>query len=194
MDIYLRHLIAAFNLVESKYFSSWAFTDYNEDKLKRVRYQQYIERVFAYELYHQFRLIISKNEDIYKGLKLNGEVKKNGFSKTLILKNHIYPDLVLHKDQDDNDSEHQKLFIEIKADPNLKYIGIKKDIEKLAVAVNERLNFQNAVFICVNYNSETKKIIKKIVTKKRETYNEVTLMKMWFLSVNGIENFIEIIK
>lgn len=55
---------------------------------------KYPERVFAYELYHQFRKIMEENPGIYKGIYLNGEQQK---SKQVVENlEKCAPDLVLH--------------------------------------------------------------------------------------------------
>lgn len=188
MSIYLKHLIAAFNLVEKKYFCTWAFNDFPEkaQKKERKKYVQFIERVFAYELYHQYRIIIDSNPKAYKDLVLNGEVRKNGFKDSMICKNHIYPDLVLHKNQTDNTKDYQKLFIEIKSN-SFTSKQLENDLNKLFVAVSDRLNFENAIFVCINQNptnvlDDLKKLIKKKDTDKSQ------LSKIWFLDETGLVN------
>lgn len=196
MSIYLEHLKEAFESVNEIYFSSWAFNEIPIDaKLKeRKKYKQYIERVFAYELYHQFRLLMIKNEIIYKDLVLNGEVKKDGFKETLINKSHIYPDLVLHKKQTDNSKEFQKLFIEIKS-KSISPKEIKNDIAKLITAVSNRLNFECAVFICIYLRfEEIEKHIETIINNQKNDFIVDDLNKIWLLNNNGLKNFKEFLK
>lgn len=55
---------------------------------------KYPERVFAYELYHQFRKIMEKNPEKYQSIYLNGEQQK---SKQVVEDlEKCAPDLVLH--------------------------------------------------------------------------------------------------
>ena len=55
---------------------------------------KYPERVFAYELYHQFRKIMEKNPEKYQGVYLNGEQQKSRQVVEELEK--CAPDLVLH--------------------------------------------------------------------------------------------------
>lgn len=56
--------------------------------------KKYPERVFAYELYHQFRKIMEKNPEKYQSTYLNGEQQK---SKQVVEDlEKCAPDLVLH--------------------------------------------------------------------------------------------------
>ena len=141
---YLNDLYKAFKKVDKSYCSSnYLYIHHHPTK----REKQYAERVFAYELYHQFRKIMESKPNAYTDLVLNGEIPKMGFRETDIAQQRIDPDLVLHKGQDDCSPEYQKLFIEIKTSltPNL-----QKDITKLKVAVGDRLNYQYAVLISIN--------------------------------------------
>jgi DNA mismatch repair ATPase MutS len=155
-------------------------------KYDRKKYVQFIERVFAYELYHQFRIIMDSFPQLYGHLVLNGEVRKNGFNESIICKNHIYPDLVLHRNQTTKSKDSQKLFIEIKS-KSFSNEQLENDFKKLLTAVSERLNFEEAVFISINLNpkdvlNELKKVINKIQVSPSE------LEKIWFLSDEGLIN------
>ncbi|MCX8080857.1 MAG: hypothetical protein N3F09_06440 [Bacteroidia bacterium] len=122
----------------SKDYLIWPYNEKN----------QMIERVFAYELYHQWRLLIDNYK--YKNIILNGEIKKDGS----ILRNEdfkkIYPDLVLHEQQDS--LNNQLIICEIKTCKALKHsrgkAKLKKDIIKLGNAI-EYLKFKEALFIQV---------------------------------------------
>ncbi len=188
MTIFLKHLETAFRNVNKKYYSSLAFNDYPIDSPEEDRkiYVQFIERVFAYELYHQFRIIMDSFPQLYSHLVLNGEVRKNGFNESIICKNHIYPDLVLHRNQTTKSKDTQKLFIEIKS-KSFSNEQLENDFKKLITAVSERLNFKEAVFVSINLNSkdvlnELKKVISNIQVHPSE------LEKIWFLSDEGLIN------
>jgi hypothetical protein len=127
---------------------------------------QQIERVFAYELYHQIRLIMLNNQIKYNLLQLNGEISKVdrflNFSDcgytgedpevTQKLDNYlrVSPDIVLHKDQNDRDFAFQKVIIEVKTGDDT----TAKDIYDIIKLLNyvEQLNFENAIFVAVNKN------------------------------------------
>lgn len=111
------------------------------------------ERVFAYELYHQWSMLKSK-----KWL-LNGEISKNikwfynrNREEKSLTVNQKYPDLVLHKDPADNE---QLIVCEIKRKNNLN--GLKDDLKKLAIFTfsNETNNlffspYKCGIFLLIN--------------------------------------------
>ena len=45
-------------------------------KIGNKSYYKYTERIFAYELYHQYRCIMQRKKKKYAGLYLNGEQQK----------------------------------------------------------------------------------------------------------------------
>jgi hypothetical protein len=103
-----------------------------------------IERVFAYELYHQWSLLKDEN------LILNGEIGK------FYVKDNCYPDLVLHGGQ--NDPNNNKIVVEIKRECMVKGKpdAILDDLEKLSFFLEtlennkqqiKFRNYENAVFI-----------------------------------------------
>lgn len=103
-----------------------------------------IERVFAYELYHQWSLLKDEN------LILNGEIGK------IYVKDNCYPDLVLHGGQ--NDPNNNKIVVEIKRECMVKGKPdvILDDLEKLSFFLESLdkkeqqikfRNYENAVFI-----------------------------------------------
>jgi hypothetical protein len=196
MEIYLKHLVLAFANVELDYFSSLAFgggrfTEEGSEE-ERKEYTQYVERVFAYELYHQYRLIMEnkENKEYYYGLKLNAEITKNGFNETILGKQYIFPDMVLHHSQTDNSFENQKMFIEIKANQHAK---IEDDLKKMQVAVSERLNYQSAIFIAISHthNSLTSMIEKYFNSSTNEMVDKT---KFWLLTKEyGLQNFTELL-
>jgi hypothetical protein len=200
MNQYIKDLWAAFNLVEDKYHTNKYYGALDKTGERR-EYDQYVERVFAYELYYQFRTIIHNNPSRYGNLMLNGETRKNELKKTLINKNYIFPDMVLHKDQKDKSEENQILFIEIKTSKN---VTVDDDIDKLYTSVTDCLNFQNAVYICVNSDTgDLRKSIKAYFysdtheNPKKQVIaglNLKFLSKMWLLTSQGIFNFSEINK
>jgi len=192
MSIYLKDLWNAFKNVDKKYYSGLAFSNFSSkyDELKKEEYKQFVERVFAYELYHQFRVIIINNSQQYDNLVLNGEITKNGFDDTVLGKARIFPDMVLHKSNTDNSPKNQKLFIEIKVQPDAR---IGTDIKKLFVAVSPRLNFENAVFICINNNKVELKIKKHIIKNMDYREDKTLLGKLWLINEEGIKNFKDIL-
>lgn len=134
-------LLQALAQVDKKYLS-YADTNANADDRKDQINQ--LERVFAYELYHQWSLL---KDDI---LVLNGEIDKLWNDKTW------YPDLVLHGGQDD--FENNKIVVEIKRECMVKGKpeAILDDLEKLSLFLEivdkesefrKYRNYELAVFI-----------------------------------------------
>ena len=125
---------------------------------------QKVERVFAYELYYQFKLLTA-SKAVYQGIRFDGEIGKqihqipNDCGTNISIKQIDYsPDLVLHKSQLDKSSENQKLIIEIKT-TNVSDADFALAIIKLNHFLSS-LNFQFAVLITVNTNKYT--IIRKL--------------------------------
>lgn len=116
------------------------------------------ERVFAYELYHQFKTLTRNNPE-YIDIRFDGEIGKQIYLQpdncgTLINTNQLdyTPDFVLHKSQTDSTEWNQKLIVEIKA-RNVTDNDLSKDIIKLNHYISA-LNFQYSVFISVNTSEQ----------------------------------------
>ncbi len=193
MNKFLKDLRSAFDKVDKSYYSSMAFTGESEntENEEKKEYTQFVERVFAYELYHQYRLIIKKCDDnryTENELKLNAEITKNGFEHTKIGKARIFPDMVLHKNQTNNDINNQVLFIEIKVQENCSF---DDDIKKMIVALSDRLNYQNAVLISINHNNA----IQKVKEFNRLTKIDANLLqKLWLFTEKDSLNFKQILE
>lgn len=194
MSIYLELLKTAFNEVDTSYYSFYAFhfsdRQYQIDPKKMKKYEQFLERNLAYELYHRYRLIMqSKHYSAnFHDLQLNGEVNKIGFNDTVINQNVIIPDLVLHKSQSNLDPDYQKLFVEIKVNPKA---SLKKDIRKLLFAISSPLYFQEAVLVCVNMPFEEAK--KQVKDFDYLGSNNEDLKKIFLLHPNESISFYEIV-
>lgn len=99
------------------------YVDYSES-LENTRYVEQLERVFAYEFYHQWRNILEKNDS---NMFLNGEISKR--VKDDLVNNKettIFPDMVLHGGQDNDNN--QLIACEFKRKD-----GITKDSYKLDI-------------------------------------------------------------
>ncbi|MBR5730034.1 MAG: hypothetical protein IKX61_07525 [Prevotella sp.] len=134
-------LLQAIISVDKEYLS-YASTNANADN--RVDVINQLERVFAYELYHQWSLL--KHE----GLVLNGEIGKIWNNEDW------YPDMVLHGGQADPDNN--KIVVEIKRECMVRNNkkAIIDDLKKLSgflVPVDKNTqdkkfrNYNDAVFI-----------------------------------------------
>ena len=100
---YLCSLFESITSVDSRYIH-YNGSDNNEDR-------EHVERVFAYELYHQWsnHSLISQNKDIV----INSEIPKHLISGTRNSNiSLMYPDMVLHHGQ--NEYEGNMIICEIK--------------------------------------------------------------------------------
>ena len=144
---YLNDLGDAIMNVDEKY-CHWAYRiDYTNQKT---------ERVFTYELYHQFRLMAGSKPQYYNDLRLDGEIGKrladleleNCGSATYITQGQFSPDLVIHLAQTNREEEYQKLVIEAKT----KYVR-NDELGEAIIKLNHYirvLSFQYAILISVN--------------------------------------------
>ena len=160
MDIHLMRLIEAIKLVKANYECYVTKTSNEEKIVKRA------ERVYAYELYHQYRSLMERDgiDDCY----LNGEIYKNSKIFDAIDGHNCSPDLVLHKEFDKIDEESQYFLCEIKMVDNQALI---EDIDKLTKLSQSNLNFNYYIFLCVGATREALK--SKLNNKKRKiNYND----------------------
>lgn len=155
---YFNDLLLALMRVESKYLL-WP---YGINK-------QMCERVFAYELYHQWR-IVSEHYD-YENLLINGEIRKDG-SIYRTTKKIVYPDLILHEQQ--NNINQQIIACEIKTVKSVESNGgkqkILKDLIKLGEYVEE-LEYETCVFIQIK---DPTNIIEKVIPYLKKRKNTIS--------------------
>ena len=162
--VYLEDLCSALEEVSPEY-KKWIL--YNTDASGEVKETQesYCERVFAYELYHQLRLIMEPCrghvEERYRELILNGEqVKLDNFYKHLFEglsklsekfkkegENKIIPDIVLHENIGTIDKDGQIYLVEIKMGENTNALD---DLEKLTLLTKSELYFHFYIFVYVD--------------------------------------------
>jgi len=134
----------------------------------------YCERVFAYELYHQFRKLMCDNKK-YGTLLFNGEQRKDesfydDLFKELEDNDYVIPDLILHEELGNKDiHDGQILYIEIKTVNNG---NVYSDLKKLSDLTKTSLNFYYYIFIYVDGTiEELKDKVKGI--RKKQNYNEL---------------------
>ncbi len=168
----------------------WSLHKVSSDGNTTDYQESYCERVFAYELYHQIRLImepeLGKIIDRYNHLLLNGEqVKSDCFFKHLFEglsklcekykddgNNRIIPDLVLHKDLGSIDEGNQLYLVEIKMGQNQNALD---DLVKLTFLKESNLGFHFYIFIYVGKTLDTlKEEIMK--TNKKRLAKEIVCM------------------
>lgn len=159
MDEHLQRLIEAIKLVKSNYECYVTKTSNDEKIIKRA------ERVYAYELYHQYRTLMKK--DNIKDCYLNGEIYKDANIFNAIDGHNCYPDLVLHKAFDKIDEESQYFLCEIKMANNQNLIN---DLDKLTKLSQSKLNFNYYIFLCVGITKI--KFMDKLKNKNIGDYDE----------------------
>lgn len=127
-----------------------------------------VERCFAYELYHQWSILLDdyfeKNPN-EKRLYLNGEIPKKAIGRE-----KTYPDLVLHSGQD-NDRK-QLIACEIKRSENINFRALVTDLYKLLkykelYFKGKPISYDSSVFIMIGCDLETLK------TKVQESLKEI---------------------
>lgn len=115
--------------------------------------KQMCERVFAYELYHQWRMTADFYE--YDNLLINGEIRKDCSPYRQENFGIVYPDLILHQEQ--NNRNQQILACEIKTLSSISSsrgkFNVKKDLKKLGHFINH-LNYEQCVFIQIKDNEK----------------------------------------
>lgn len=138
IDEHLRRLIEAISLVKPNYEHYETINIKNEKIIKRA------ERVYAYELYHQYRSLMKRDniDDCY----LNGEIYKSSTILNNLDNSGYYPDLVLHKRYDSIESETQYFICEIKMKGNPYLID---DLDKLTKLSKKGFGFNYYIFLCV---------------------------------------------
>ena len=151
-----------------------------------------LERVFAYELYHQWSKIIDRlNKQIDNTNDkyiLNGEtIKDMSHFRMDHSKINSYPDMILHKSIDRPNG--QAIVCEIKRISNFSDNGFEEDIKKLRQFVCEQQNeytFSFGVFILVG--DKIKAILEKIHTMnwtRRRRKNKSN--KIMLVAYNGLQ-------
>lgn len=148
MNEYLKDLYKAFSQVNSRYFFTEVVRDMNNyDDKNKVK--QMTENSFTAELFRHWRNIMESKEDrnLYGHLALDFDIRKSWWSDDIkVSQKSFRPDLVLHKSQLEYGTDNQKVYIEVKTNPNPR---IKNDILKLINSQNT-LNFEKGVFISIN--------------------------------------------
>lgn len=168
---YLKLLNEALEDMKPCYFSSTG--KYKKQKL---------ERAFCYELYYQIKVRMEREPYVNEGLMISGEIGKQDWVRQSYtirgLKYKIkwfYPDLVIHKSQEDNSHENQKLVIEAKF-LNYNLSELVKDIIKLINAIKYK-NFQYAVLLSINTDFNELLNNLKSYLSKDDFSNEIKLLE-----------------
>jgi len=166
--------------------------DYSKDKTEPEN--NFVNYLVAYILVELDKKDITEieNSTIFPQAQLYKKLVNKAENKQLIsdfeISNGLYPDLVFHKDQDDNRPENQKIAIECKIDKNLTYDEFSRDFAKLIVYISE-INFQKSIYIIANMPES---IIIEYLRRFKLKYNGFTeqLNKMEIWVKNADEDLI----
>ncbi len=150
------------------------------------------ERDFAYELYHQIRLLklppkvevtceTNKRRFNYSDKVINDPLIRKSFFSDEVNENiriHRYPDLLIHEY---DTLKNQLIAIEIKR--NFTNASLKRDIAKLAVYCYGNLKYQNGIMILVNPNRNAIQDIPDI----KELLKKYSLVEIWIVKPGILE-------
>lgn len=176
---YLDDFIKALKNVGHEYYAH-KYQEHN--KTRKVL--TYMERVFAYEFYHQYRKIMERKPEIYSE---EGELLYLGGEQTKTESGKCSPDLVLHGSF--NSCDKQEWVCEIKTCQNAQKF---EDIPKL-LNLSSKFAFKNSIFLYIGSpKDKTKTLIEsfkeelnKKVKRKDSEHIEIIKHKR-----DGTESFI----
>ena len=174
LNPHLKRLIFALSKVKKEYLG-YETLKYKSGKIEETI--KHAERVFAYELYHQYRLLMKENCGYY----LSGEILKDSDLFNWEIDRNCYPDLVLHSNIGNKELSKQHFLCEIKMSDNSHLLD---DLEKLAYLSKSDLKFDEYIFLCIG---KTKSELKEMIAKqqiKRFLYPKT-------LCICRLENMIE---
>lgn len=200
MNEYLKDIKKAIENVDGEY-CTWEDWKYIAKELKKdqpdndkqEKVLKMMERVFCYEFYHQFRLLMGndryKDKSKNKKLIFSAEITKYYLdSMKADTSHHIYfPDFVLHSGQDNVD--RQEVVIEVKTSERIKQNqsgnNLNTDIEKLVNLTKEGslYKYQMGVFIAVNMSTDELKERIDVDRFKRE--KEENKKRIYLIGTRG---------
>lgn len=134
-----------------------------EEPEKKV-WVSHLERVFAYELYHQWSNILKREKllDIYL---LNAEIGKNTDYFGSMNDGIKFPDMVLHHNQGDN--ENQGIICEIKRKEGFNNKSFQEDIIKLEYFLQDETDYRFAIGVFILVGENIDKIFDKVAYLKK---------------------------
>ncbi len=158
----LGNLVEAILSIDNKYYK-YSSCDSDASNYNNVEQR---ERIFAYELYHQWSMVKQPK------LILNGELGK------YIENRHIFPDMALHGGQDNYD--HNEIVVEIKRESqiNTKDNGLVNDLNKLSTYLIDDKSPDGAKFrsyrnaVSIIYGADDVEI-KSFIINNRESLKEI---------------------
>ena len=132
------------------------------------------ERVYAYELYHQMRILQDERKSILgKNMCINAEIDKRGHT---VIKEKFNPDIIIHE----QGTMHNLCVIELKV--CLDYDGIRKDINTIHKMVDEYQYVCGAFVMAGASLDETKTKLRNALIKKPIKGIEKSAEKIWIFA------------
>lgn len=152
-------------------------------------YSNHVERVFAYELYHQWGSLL-KDTDLVLNAEINKKEEEEFLCKYSNGKGTIIriPDLVLHHGQ--SDKERHVIVCEIKRDCNTNSNSIINDINKLveftAEDAFEKHPYRWGIMVVYGYKKDLDKVMKSYIRyiKKRKILKKEQKDRVIFVFVH----------
>lgn len=146
--------------------------------------QFHLERVFAYELYYQWKKLLNKRGENPEKLMLNAELSKFYHNKKCD-KKYRFPDMVLHGNYDDK--KRQFIICEIKSTKNpISTSTLQKDIDSLIDGM-DKLEYHFSVFIYVGNKWEN------TAKRMRQLVPDGQAKRILFIGVDGKKNHYELL-
>lgn len=177
MNIIITDLIKALSRIDKKYYTIQDISYNNGTLNKDSNELKSYERRFMIQFSIQYSKILENHTNsVYIGTqadfeipkkyiyssesderirdtfeKLNKKESKSNLNSEIMFKYFTtIPDFLIHKSQENNDNEFQKLIIEAKTNPNPSKVEIFKDIFHINIYA-EKYNYQNCVILLINY-------------------------------------------
>ena len=183
VEDYLESLFEAIENVGDCYIH-----DYYHKDGKRVNFT-HVERIFTYEVYHQWRLLLDKknesqgestteepkqsNTSIDEEVRIDAEIFKDFVNKNKSKRSYhrFYPDMVLHGGQ--GDSENNFIVCEFKRMYNISNKLIIDDLKKLDLYVDQNTGagvshwtpFRYGVFVLIFNNNAGRQCVQEELYK-----------------------------
>ena len=157
---YYKDFVEALGKIEGKYIAFKPFYS-DDDKIRNSKDPRvkYAERVFAYEFYHQYRIIMDRKKKRYNNIQLNGEQEKDVKEFTAIKKslNRFSPDLILHGSL--SNTEKQYWICEIKMNHNPYPF---EDLFKIGLYYTNEVKFNYYIFL---YVGDSDNLMQNVIVK-----------------------------
>ncbi len=132
------------------------------------------ERVYAYELYHQMRLIQEQGQ--FRTIDINAEVDKRAHP---IILESFNPDIILHQQ---GSMSYNLCVIEIKM--KLERGEIKNDFEKLLIMVSQ-YDYKCGMFVLIHSSVEDLMVVMEEVWLTEENINNQYTSQIYIFAQNG---------